>query len=399
MISQRQLFLNHLAQTSDNPLLLEVEKASGVRLYGPDGREWIDLISGISVSNVGHCHPEVVQAVTRQAQKHMHLMVYGEVIQAPQVKLASGLAKILGHKLNNCYLVNSGSEAIEGSMKLARRHTGRFELSCMNHAYHGSTMGALSLMGSEEFRNRFRPLIPGISRLQFNSFDDLNRITEKTAAVFVEPIQGEAGVILPEKGYLMALRDRCNSTGALLVFDEIQTGFRRTGHMMAFMDEGVVPDILVLAKGMGGGMPIGAFITSSEIMKSLSHDPVLGHITTFGGHPVSAAAALAALEIVESLNQNDILSKEKLFREKLVHEKVINISGRGLMLSVEFESPVINQKIISGCIKRGLLTDWFLFAPNKLRIAPPLIIDNHDIFMSCEIILESIEECYRSIKF
>jgi len=392
MLSNRQLFLNHLAPTSDAPLMLEIEKAVGMVLYGAEGKEWLDLISGISVSNVGHCHPEVVQAVREQAGKYMHLMVYGEVVQSPQVTYAHELTAMLPGNLNCCYLVNSGSEAIEGAMKLAKRVTGRHEIVAYNNAYHGSTQGALSIIGSEYFRNSYRPLLPSIRHIEYNSFSGLDQISTNTACVIAEVVQGEAGCILPVQGYLKALAEKCTATGALLVFDEIQTGFNRTGSFMAFSAEQVIPDILVVAKGMGGGMPLGAFIASKEMMHTFTENPALGHITTFGGHPVSCAAAKATLHILKSMNPSDVTRKGELFRSLLVHSSVRSISGKGLLLAVEFESESFNRKVINRCIENGIFTDWFLFAPHKMRIAPPLIIEDHQIFMACEIILKSIDE-------
>jgi acetylornithine/N-succinyldiaminopimelate aminotransferase len=392
MLSNRQLFLQHLAPTSTTPLLLEIERAKGVVLYGKDGEQWFDLISGISVSNVGHCHPNVVAAVCEQAEKFMHLMVYGELVQSPQVQFAKALTDLLPENLNCCYLVNSGSEAIEGAMKLAKRATGRHEIIAFNNAYHGSTQGALSIIGSEYFRNSFRPLLPSIKHLNFGELSDLNEINSQTACVIVEPIQGEAGALVPSIEYLKTLSEKCKQEGALLIFDEIQTGFRRTGPLMAFMDSGVVPDVLVLAKAMGGGMPIGAFISSNEILNSFTGNPVLGHITTFGGHPVSCAAALASLKIVAAITEASVMQKSELFRKLLVHSQIKNISGKGLLLAIEFENEELNKKIIDACIKNGVFTDWFLFAPHKMRIAPPLIIETHEIIMACEIILKSIDE-------
>ncbi len=394
MLNQRQLFLQHLAPTSTSPLLLEIERASGCEMYAPNGKSYLDLISGISVSNVGHCHPEVVEAVTDQVQRYMHLMVYGELIQTPQVNLAKALTELLPESLNSVYFVNSGSEAIEGAMKLAKRYTGRHEIIAFNNAYHGSTQGALSIIGSEYFRNSYRPLLPSVKHLNYNSKIEINLITEKTACVIIEAIQGEAGVVVPERGYLTALAERCHHTGTLLVMDEIQTGFRRTGSLMAFMNEQMVPDILVLAKGMGGGMPIGAFIASNELMSCFADNPVLGHITTFGGHPVSCAAALASLKIVNEIKEEEILRKGELFKSLLVHPYIKSVLGKGLLLSVEFENEEINKQVIHSCLENGVFTDWFLFAPHKMRIAPPLIIEDHQIFMACEVILKSIRKCY-----
>ena len=393
MSTNRQLFLTHLAPTSDAPMLLEIESAKGVELYGKDGKSWLDLISGISVSNVGHCHPDVVKAVSDQAAKYMHLMVYGELVQTPQVEYARALTAMLPQSLSSCYLVNSGSEAIEGAMKLAKRYTGRHEIIAFNNAYHGSTQGALSIIGSEYFRNTYRPLLPSIRHLEYNDISSLEAISNQTACVIIEAIQGEAGALTPSRGYLAAVAKACKKNDALLVIDEIQTGFRRTGPFMAFMSEKVVPDILVLAKGMGGGMPLGAFIASREIMSTLANNPVLGHITTFGGHPVCCAAALAALNVVSKMAEKEIQRKGELFRSLLVHSEIKNITGNGLLLGVEFESEDFNKKVINNCIENGVFTDWFLFAPHKMRIAPPLIIEDHQIFMACEIILAAIKNC------
>jgi acetylornithine/N-succinyldiaminopimelate aminotransferase len=392
MLTHRQIFLEHLAQTSREPLLMEIESAKGSVLYGPDGKEYLDLISGISVSNVGHCHPAVVAAVQEQCAKYMHVMVYGELVQSPQTSLALALIRMLPPSLNSCYFVNSGSEAIEGALKLAKRATGRTEIISFRNAYHGSTHGALSIMGDEYFKNSFRPLLPDIRMLDFGDASQLTQITSRTACVVTEAVQGEAGAVIPPPGYLEALAARCRETGALLVLDEIQTGFRRTGPLMAFMDTGMVPDILVLAKGMGGGMPIGAFIAARELTSLLTENPVLGHITTFGGHPVSCAAALAALRITESIPASEVQAKGRIFRERLVHPLIKSISGKGLLLAVEFESETLNREVITRCIAKGVFTDWFLFAPYKMRIAPPLVIEHHQIFMACDVILEVLQE-------
>jgi len=392
MPNNRQLFLNHLAPTSDAPMLLEIESAKGVELFGKDGKKWLDLISGISVSNVGHCHPDVVKAVCDQASKYMHLMVYGELVQTPQLEFVKALTGMLPGNLDCCYLVNSGSEAIEGAMKLAKRATGRHEIIAFNNAYHGSTQGALSIIGSEYFRNSYRPLLPSVRHLDYNDIDALNQISNQTACVVIEIIQGEAGAMLPSTGYLEAVSAACRKNGALLVVDEIQTGFARTGSFMAFMDHNIIPDILVVAKGMGGGMPLGAFIASKTLMTALSNNPVLGHITTFGGHPVCCAAALAALKIVTGIDRSEIQRKGELFRTLLVHPEIKGITGKGLLMGVEFKSEVFNKKVIERCIENGVFTDWFLFAPHKMRIAPPLIIEDHQIFTACTLILQSVNQ-------
>ncbi|QNF33593.1 aspartate aminotransferase family protein [Adhaeribacter swui] len=395
MLSQRQLFLQYQAQTTDFPLLLEVERAEGVYMYGPNGERYLDLISGIGVSNVGHRHPEVIAAIQQQLDKYLHLMVYGEVVQGPQVQLAAKLVETLPAHLNNVYLVNSGSEAVEGALKLAKRYTGRTELISFNNAYHGSTHGSLSLNGSENFKNAFRPLLPDVRQIQHNSFPGLENITTRTAAVILETVQGEAGVRIPEPGYLPALRERCNQTGTLLILDEIQAGFGRTGTFWAFEQFGIKPDILVCAKGMGGGMPIGAFIASQEVMGSLKNDPLLGHITTFGGHPVSCAASLATLQILQNSDLiAQVPAKANLFRQLLVHPRIKSIRNCGLLMAAEFESFAVLKPIIDRAIENGVLTDWFLFCDNSMRLAPPLTISEEEIKEACQIIIQSINEVF-----
>lgn len=393
MLSQRQLFLRHLAPTSEAPLLLEIEKAEGVYLFEPGGKTYLDLISGISVSSLGHGHPKVKQAIRQQSEKYLHLMVYGELIQGPQVQLATYLTSLLPEELDSVYFVNSGSEAIEGAMKLAKRLTGRPEILAMKNAYHGSTQGALSLMSDPVYRESFGPLLPGIAHLEFNNPQDLDRITEQSAAVIVETIQGEAGYLPVDIAYLHALKERCKQTGTLLVLDEIQCGMGRTGKLFAFEHYGIEPDILVVAKAFGAGLPLGAFISSRERMQTLSFNPVLGHITTFGGHPLSCAAALAGLQ---ALREEQLLPrvarKELLFKNLLKHPKIKSITGRGLMLALEFSSFQENKAIIDSCIEKGLLSDWFLFAPHKMRISPPLTISEQEIEKACDIILEVLNE-------
>lgn len=390
MISQRQLFLNHLAQTSDSPLLLEIEKAEGVYLYSSQGKKYIDLISGIGVSNVGHRHPKVIAAIEEQIQKYLHLMVYGEYVQTPQVALAKKLIDVLPNNLESVYFVNSGSEAVEGALKLAKRYTGRQEIISCYNAYHGSSQGALSVGGNEYFKQAYRPLLPAIRHIHYGSYSDLEKITSKTACVIIETIQGEAGVQVACSNYFQALRERCSQCNTLLILDEIQAGFGRTGKLFAFEHFGIVPDILVLAKGMGGGMPIGAFIASKEIMQSLSNNPILGHITTFGGHPVSCAAALANLDIILSENL-EVEKKADLFRKLLQHPKILSIRHKGLMMAAEFESFAVLKPIIDRAIELGVITDWFLFCDNAMRIAPPLTISFEEIKRACKIILEAIE--------
>lgn len=392
MLSQRQLFLLNTAQTSDTPKSLEIESAEGVYLFDTSGKKYIDLVSGFAVSNVGHRHPRVVQAIKDQADKYLHVTVYGEYIQSPQVLFAEKLCSVLPPALNSVYFVNSGTEATEGAMKLAKRVTGRAGIvSCFN-SYHGSTQGALSLMGNEHYKQAYRPLIPGISFIRFNVPEDLELINEETAAVFLETIQGEAGVIVPSMEYMHALRKRCDETGTLLVMDEIQTGFGRTGKLFCFEHFDIVPDILLLAKGMGGGMPIGAFIADKKIMDFLKENPILGHITTFGGHPVSCAAGLAALSVLldDQLTQ-DVAAKEKILRDNLKHPRIIEVRGKGLLLSLQLSSFEEVERISKTCMENGLIIDWFLHNETSLRIAPPLVITEEQIKKACEIILMALD--------
>ncbi|KPK83426.1 MAG: aminotransferase class III [Bacteroides sp. SM23_62_1] len=389
MISNRQLFLQFVAQTSDMPAMLEIEKAEGIWLFSPDGKKYADLISGVSVSNIGHNNPSVNRAVKHQIDRYMHLMVYGEYIQVPQVQLARLLAENLPVSLNCTYFVNSGSEAVEGAMKLSKRYTGRPEIIAFKNGYHGSTQGALSVLGDESFKNPFRPLIPGVSLLQFNNFDDLNRITEHVACVIVEPIQAEAGVRMPEDGFLNELRNKCRVTGSLLVFDEIQVGFGRTGTLFAFQDYGIEPDILALAKSLGGGLPLGAFIASRELLDVFKTDPALGHITTFGGHPVSCAAGIASLEVLlqKGLIEN-VREKEQLFRKNLIHPLIKEIRGKGLLLAVELGDTEKTKKMIRKSMDNGIILDSFLFCLTAFRISPPLTITEEEIKEICERLIE-----------
>lgn len=392
MPTNRQLFLNYVAQTSTAPLALEIERAGGVYLYGPEGQRYLDLIAGISVSNTGHSHPQVVKAVQQQAEKYMHLMVYGEFVESPQVKYATRITEFLPQQLNNVYFTNSGAEATEGALKLAKRYTGRTQLISFKNAYHGSTQGALSVMGDEYFKRKFRPLLPDTLQLHYNNEDELEKITCRTAAVIVETVQAESGVTVPTVGFMQRLRERCTETGTLLILDEIQAGMGRTGKNFAFEHYNIVPDILLLAKAFGGGMPLGAFISSKEIMQTLTDNPVLGHITTFGGHPVSCAAGLAAWEVVQSENLvQQVEEKGKLFEQLLNNPRIKAKRRMGLLMALEFESFEQNKRIIDTCIAHGVLTDWFLFAPNCMRIAPPLTITTEEIKEACEVILRSIE--------
>ncbi|MDR2408763.1 MAG: aspartate aminotransferase family protein [Bacteroidales bacterium] len=388
----RELFYRHIAQTSSEPLAIEIEKAEGIYLYSPDGKLYMDMISGISVSNVGHCHPKVVKAIQEQLTKYMHILVYGEIIQSPQVLLAQRLTSLLPDNLGSVYFVNSGAEAIEGAIKLAKRFTGRTEIiSCFN-AYHGSTHGAMSLMGNDNYTRAFRPLLPDCSRIRFGNLDDIEQISNSTAAFVVEVVQGEAGVRFADNTYWQQLREHCNQTGTLLILDEIQTGFGRTGTLFAFEQTGVNPDILVLAKAMGGGMPIGAFISSNEIMHVLTYNPVLGHMTTFGGHPVCCAAALASLDVIvgEQLCKT-VNQKAELFKSLLENlPRLKEFRQQGLMMALEWEDTQLNFDIIRHCIERGILTDWFLFCDTAMRIAPPLIISEKEIKQACNLICDVI---------
>ena len=387
-MNHKQLFYDHLAQTSPTPLAIEIERALGVYLYSPNGKQYMDLISGVSVSNIGHCHPQVVKAVQKQAEKYMHLMVYGELVQSPQALLAKRLTQLLPASLDCVYLVNSGSEAIEGAIKLAKRFTKQTEIiSCFN-AYHGCTNGAMSIMGNNDFSRAFRPLMPDCKKIRFGNEDDIKQITDKTAAFIVEVVQGEAGVRFADKTYWEEVKKRCSQTNTLLVFDEIQTGFGRTGSLFSFEQIGVTPDILVLAKGMGGGMPIGAFVASKNIMNCLTFNPVLGHITTFGGHPVSCAAALASLEVIENEKLYlQVSKKSKLFEDLLSHlPSIKEFRIQGFMMALEFGDKELNFRIIRHCLEKGLLTDWFLFCDTALRIAPPLIISEEEIEKACTVL-------------
>ncbi|MBB6328005.1 acetylornithine/succinyldiaminopimelate/putrescine aminotransferase [Algoriphagus iocasae] len=398
-MNNRQLFLQHLAQTTDFPLMIEVEKAEGIYLFGPKGEKYIDLISGIGVSNVGHRHPKVLEAIQTQLDKYMHLMVYGEYVQSPQTELAKAICNTLPSTLDNVYLVNSGSEAVEGALKLAKRHTGKRNLiSCVN-AYHGSSHGALSVGGNEIFKRAYRPLLPGVSNIRYGVLEDLALIDNETAAVIMETIQGEAGIRVATKDYFKALREKCDETGTLLILDEIQCGFGRTGKFWAFEHFEIVPDMIVCAKGMGGGMPIGAFIANKEVMGAFKNNPLLGHITTFGGHPVSAAASIATIEILQKESLIDqVESKANLIKSLLVHPKIKGIRNKGLMMAVEFGSFDELKPIIDRAIELGVITDWFLFCDDSMRIAPPLTITEDEIRESCSIILQAIKEVSGDLK-
>ncbi len=391
-MNNRELFLRHVAQTSPEPMALEIARAKGNYLYGADGTQFIDLIGGISVCNIGHSHPAVVQAIKDQAEKYLHVMVYGELVLSPQVRYAERLCAHLPAGLDSVYFTNSGSEATEGALKLAKRATGRSNIICCNNSYHGSTSGALALMGDEYWRNAFRPLMPGVRHYDFNSDALIEAIDADTACVVVETIQGEAGVVAPTNNWLQQLRQRCTDTGALLVLDEIQCGFGRTGKLWGFEHFGVVPHILLMGKALGGGMPMGAFVASRELMWELTHTPVLGHITTFGGHPVCCAAGMAAFEVLLNEQLMDgIAQRNQEFHKLLIHPKILEIRSFGLLIAVRLESPAAVMRLIKHCTANGVFTDWFLFAPDCVRIAPPLTIGLDDIRKACTVILQGLD--------
>ena len=387
----KTLFLQHVAQTSGSPLAIDIKKAKGSLLWDKQGRQYIDLIAGISVCNIGHRHSAVVKAIKKQADQYLHVLVYGEMIETPQVMYAKLLADNLPKSLNVVYFTNSGAEAVEGAMKLAKRYTGRTNVVAFNKSYHGSTQGALSIIGDEYWRNAFRPLLPAIQHHDYNSQEAIDAIDSQTACVFVETIQAERGVFAPERSWLKKLQQKCNESGALLIVDEIQAGFGRCGTLWAFEQLDIVPDVLLLGKALGAGMPLGAFICSKSIMDNLSHDPVLGHITTFGGHPVSCAAGLAGMKVLLKKNLvGKVHDKEKMFRKLLQVPGVKSIRSSGLLIAVEFSTDTVAKKIVDKCIKNGVLTDWFLFAPECMRIAPPLTISRREIRTACQVICEAI---------
>lgn len=392
-ISNRQLFLQHIAQTSPAPIGLEMVKAAGIYQYDVQGKAYVDLISGFSVCNIGHSHPRVVEAVQQQAAQYMHLIVYGEFIESPQVAYAQLLTRHLPSSLNCVYFTNSGAEATEGAMKLAKRVTGRTKIIAFNNSYHGSTQGALSIMGSEYWRNAFRPLLPEIYHCDYGSAEALAAIDTQTACVIAEPVQAESGIHRPQAAWIQALRQRCTETGTLLVLDEVQTGFGRTGSLWAFEQYGIVPDVLLLGKALGGGMPLGAFIAGKTLMDTLTADPVLGHITTFGGHPVSCAAGKAALEVLlEGRYIEQVKAREALLQQRLQHPAIQALRTAGFWASLRFDSFETNRKIIHRCIANGLITDWFLFAPECMRVGPPLIMTAAELEQVCTTILQSIDE-------
>jgi acetylornithine/succinyldiaminopimelate/putrescine aminotransferase len=386
-MNQRELFLKHIAQTSTSPLALEIVKASGCSLFDVKGKEYTDLIGGISVANTGHRHPKVIEAIQVQLNAYLHIMVYGEFVETPQVKYAKLLTDNLPSSLNSVYFTNSGAEAVEGAMKLAKRVTNRTKIISFRNSYHGSTQGALSIIGDEYWRNAFRPLLPGVWHLEYNSFGSLNEISEKSACVIAETIQAEAGIVVPNRDWMQALRKKCDETGTLLILDEIQAGFGRTGKLWGFEHFDIVPDVLLLGKALGGGMPLGAFIADKKIMDAFTENPVLGHITTFGGHPVCCAAGAAALQVLLDEKITDgVQKKGELFQSLLKHPKIKSMRSFGLWMALEFDSFETNKKVIDKCIQNGVLTDWFLFASNCLRIAPPLIINKEQIKKACYVI-------------
>jgi acetylornithine/succinyldiaminopimelate/putrescine aminotransferase len=392
-MNNRELFLQHVAQTSSTPIGLEITKAKGIHLWDTLEKKYVDLISGFSVCNIGHSHPAVVKAVQEQAAEYMHLIVYGEFVESPQVQYAKLLTDHLPASLNCVYFTNSGAEATEGAMKLAKRITGRSKMIAFHNAYHGSTQGALSIMGGEYWRNAFRPLLPDILHFDYDDDAVLESIDSSVACVILETVQAESGITVPRKEWLQAMRKKCDEHCVLLIFDEIQAGFGRTGTLWAFEPFDVVPDILLLGKALGGGMPLGAFIADKKLMSTLTYDPVLGHITTFGGHPVSCAAGKAAFEVLLTEgNLSTIKEKEKILQEQLNHTAIVEKRSHGLWMSLQFQDNTMNQEIVHRCVQNGLITDWFLFAPDRLRIAPPLIISEDELSAVCTMIIKSIDE-------
>lgn len=387
-MNARHIFQQHVAQTSASPIGLHISRAEGNYLYDADGKAYLDLIGGISVCNIGHRHPDVVAAINKQANEYLHIMVYGELVQSPQTEFASMLTANLPKSLDCVYFTNSGAEATEGALKLARRVTGRTDIISCNKSYHGSTLGALSVMGDEYWRNAYRPLMPGVWHYNYNDYQLINAINKHTACVIIETIQAEAGVVEPDTEWLHALREKCTDTGTLLIFDEIQCGFGRTGMLWGFQHYNIIPDILLLGKALGGGMPLGAFISSYNNMQALADNPVLGHITTFGGHPVCCATGMAAMQVLFQENLiNRVAEKENLFRNYLVHPAIKAVRSKGLLIAIELESAEKTLQVVQGCIEKGVFTDWFLFAPDCLRIAPPLTITEDEIQKACSVIV------------
>lgn len=393
-MDHKETFLNHLAQTSESPYLIEIESAEGIYIYDKKGKAYIDMIAGVAVNNIGHRHPKVIKAIHNQIDKHLHVMVYGEFVQDSQVAFAQNLNHFLPDSLDCHYMVNSGTEANEGALKLAKRYTGRSKIISFKKSYHGSTHGSLSVTGNEEKKFQFRPLLPLVEHIQFNIKKDLENITTEVAAVIIEPIQGDAGVRIPDVDYMVALREKCTEVGALLIFDEVQTGIGRTGKMFAFEHFNVVPDILVLGKGLGGGMSMGCFTSSKEIMSCFTNNPMLGHITTFGGHPVNSAAAAATLKVLkETTILNESEAKGALLEKMLIaNSEILEIRRKGLMFAIDMTSFDRVYKVVQKCLEKGLISFWFLSCPNSFRLSPPLTITHEEMIQAGNIILESIEE-------
>ena len=386
-------FYKYQAQTSPHPLGMEVSHAEGSYIYDTNNKAYLDFVAGVSAASLGHKHPRVNQAIKDQLDKYSHVMVYGEYAQHPATEFCRLLSEHLPEQLSKTYLTNSGTEAVEGALKLARRVTGRSQFISCNNAYHGNTMGSMSVMGFEERKQVFRPLIPDVDFITFNNEEDLLKITDKTAGIILETIQGGAGFIEPENDFLKKVRQRCNETGTVMILDEIQPGFGRTGKLFGFQNYDIVPDVIVMGKGMGGGMPVGAFTASPAMIDLLSHDPKLGHITTFGGHPVIAAACLATLqEITETAIMAQALEKEKLFRKLLVHPLIKEVRGKGLMLAAITENPAITDSVILRCQEKGLILFWLLFEGCAIRVTPPLTISEEEITKGCGIIIEVMNE-------
>lgn len=394
-MNEREIFLRHVAQTSPAPLAIEMAKAEGCILYDKGGNEYIDVIGGISVCNTGHRHPKVVAAIEEQLLNYLHVLVYGEMVQSPQVQYAKLLTEHLPATLSTVYFTNSGAEATEGALKLAKRATGRTQILAFNKSYHGSTHGALSVMGDEYWRNAYRPLLPGVWHATYNDVASIDLITSETACVIAETVQAESGIVVPEKAWLQALRKKCDDTGTLLILDEIQAGLGRTGTLWAFEQFGVIPDILLLGKALGGGMPLGAFVASHQLMSVFTHNPVLGHITTFGGHPVCCAAGMASMSVLlEEEWISAVKQKEQFLRGQLKHAAIKDVRSFGLWVAVVFDSFDTNKKVIDACIQKGVLTDWFLFAPECLRISPPLVISEAQLKAVAAVIIDSLNNLY-----
>jgi len=392
-MNNRQLFFQHLAQTSDKPIGIEVASAEGIYIKDVEGKKFVDMIAGFSVCNIGHSHPDVIQAIQAQVEKYMHVIVYGEFIQAPQVQYAKALMSLLPENLQSVYFTSSGAEATEGAMKLAKRVTKRTKIISFKGGYHGSTQGALSVMGDEYFKNAFRPLLPDTLQLRYNNFEDLEHIDATVACIIVEPVQAESGITPATKEWLAAIAQKCKEHCALLIFDEIQSGFGRTGSMFAFEQLGLVPDILLLGKALGGGLPLGAFISHPKMMALLTENPVLGHITTFGGNPVSCAAGDAALKVLQSSGWiKEVAEKENILVKEMNHTAIMNRSHKGLWMSIQFESDELAKKIAATCVENGIITDWFLFAEDRIRIAPPFCITNLELSTAIKNIQLSIDQ-------